>query len=119
MPGPAGSPCSSSKSAVWDAMAGCERLVLVPRVVGDLASEPLGRLERLRGPLVGELDLDDVQALEVTTVAVQLERQVAGARDQVAALAHAAGLGQRPEALEAIAGDRELLLLPRPAGPLL
>src|SRR5437773_10581781 len=103
----------------WVGMLLREVLVLVVRVVCHLATEPRGRRERLGAALVRELGFDDDQALVVSPIAVQFEHQAVRPRDPVAALLHAAVRGQRPEAFEAIAGDRELLLGARAPGALL
>src|SRR5438034_6528980 len=87
-----------------------EVLVLVAGVVGDLAAEPCRRRERLRALLVRKLGLDDHQPVVVSPVSIELERQAVRPADQVAALAHAPAGRQRPEALEPIGWDRELLL---------
>src|SRR3954447_24705588 len=96
-----------------------ERLVLIARVVGDLATEPGGRKKRLRRLLVRELHLDDEQSIEVSPVGVELERQAAGPRDEVPALTQAASGRERPQALEAVRWDRELLLRSHAPGALL
>src|SRR5262249_10507519 len=96
-----------------------QSLVLVARVVGDLAPEPVRRLERV-GPIrIGELDLRDDRALERPAVDVELDLRAAAGGDDVAALLDAAALGKRPQPVEALGADLEFLLGALAAGALL
>ena len=60
---------------VHTALRDRERPVGVARVLGHVAPEPFGRLERERGLLVREFDLARDESIELTVVDVDLRRQ--------------------------------------------
>ena len=96
-----------------------ELLVGVAMIAGQLAAEPLGRLEAVALLLRGELDLGDDQPLEITVVDVDVGAMSVLQWHEEAALRDASRLGQLPELIEAVRVERDFDLLPSLAGPLL
>src|SRR5512132_3161429 len=91
-----------------------ERLVQVSLVACDLLADPAGRLEGAGVLLGGELDLGHHEPLEIPLVEVELEFALA-VRNEVAALAQTAALGERPELVKVLAVQLHLRLLSREA----
>ena len=88
-----------------------QRAVGIAGVAGHLLPQPARRLEGIALALGVELHLGDDQAGQDAAVHVQLDRRVTHGHE-VAHLLQPTPLGERPQALEARAAERELLLEP-------